>query len=126
MVLYCRNCGAEVPENAVVCPRCGASLRNGFNYNGAKPPKTWLVESILATLFCCLPFGIVGIVNAARVETRFYAGDFEGARRASVNAGRWTLVSVLCSVIVVIIYLAIFGFAVFSSLTNLNGMSGIY
>ena len=28
-------------------------------------PKTWLVESILVTLFCCLPFGIVGIVNAA-------------------------------------------------------------
>src|SRR5574344_900091 len=28
------------------------------------PPKTWLVESILVTILCCLPFGIVGIINA--------------------------------------------------------------
>ena len=55
------------------------------------PPKTWLVESILATLFCCLPFGIAGIVNASRVESRFYACDVEAANRASANAKKWTL-----------------------------------
>ena len=30
------------------------------------PPKTWLVESIVATILCCLPFGFAGIVNASR------------------------------------------------------------
>lgn len=44
------------------------------------PPKTWLIESILVTLFCCLPLGIVGVVNATRVESRFYAGDIEGVQ----------------------------------------------
>lgn len=39
------------------------------------PPKNHLVEAILVTLFCCLPFGIVGIINAARVENAFYSGD---------------------------------------------------
>ena len=58
-----------------------------------KPPKTWLVESILATLLCCLPFGIVGIVYASKVETRFYAGDLVGAVKASSSAETWTLVS---------------------------------
>lgn len=53
-------------------------------------PKNWLVESILVTLFCCLPFGIVGIVNAANVNSRFDAGDFAGADRASKEAGKWT------------------------------------
>lgn len=57
------------------------------------PPKTWLVESILATLFCCLPFGIVGIINAAKVESRFYAEDFEGATRYSDNAKKWATIS---------------------------------
>jgi len=57
------------------------------------PPKTWLVESILATLFCCLPFGVVGIISAAKVESRFYAGDEEGALLASADARRWTLIS---------------------------------
>lgn len=57
------------------------------------PPKTWLVESILVTLFCCLPFGIAGIVYATRVETLFYAGQIEAAERASREAGKWTKVS---------------------------------
>lgn len=58
-----------------------------------QPPKTWLVESILVTIFCCLPFGIAGIVNASKVESRFYAGDIEGAKAASAKAKTWTTVS---------------------------------
>ncbi|MBK7946288.1 MAG: CD225/dispanin family protein [Flavobacteriales bacterium] len=46
-------------------------------------PKNWLVESILVTLFCCLPFGIVGIINAASVNSKFDAGDIAGAETAS-------------------------------------------
>jgi len=60
---------------------------------GQKPPKSWLVESILVTFFCCLPFGIAGIVNASKVESRFYAGDVDGANTASAEAGKWTKVA---------------------------------
>ncbi|MFZ3275199.1 MAG: CD225/dispanin family protein, partial [Lutibacter sp.] len=42
-------------------------------------PKNYLIESILVTIFCCLPFGIVGIVFAAQVNAKFDAGDYEGA-----------------------------------------------
>jgi hypothetical protein len=57
------------------------------------PPKTWLLESILVTLFCCLPFGIAGIVFASRVESQFYAGNYEGAIRSSADAKKWTMIS---------------------------------
>lgn len=77
----------EEPKTEVVPQKAAASQSRKY------PPKTWLVESILATLFCCLPFGIVGIVNAAKVESRFYAGDEQAAERASADARRWTLVS---------------------------------
>lgn len=60
---------------------------------GQMPPKTWLIESILATLLCCLPFGIAGIVFASSVESKFYAGDIEGAYRASSEAKKWTTIS---------------------------------
>ena len=53
------------------------------------PPKTYLTESILVTIFCCLPFGIAGIVNASKVESRFASGDIQGAEEASVNAKKW-------------------------------------
>jgi hypothetical protein len=72
-----------------------------------KPPKTWLVESILVTLFCCLPFGIAGIVNAAKVESRFYAGDIEGANKASQDAKKWSLVSLIVGAVFGIIYLIV-------------------
>lgn len=56
------------------------------------PPKTWMVESILVTILCCLPFGIAGIVNASQVESRYYAGNIEGAQRASIEAKKWTMI----------------------------------
>ena len=68
------------------------------------PPKSWMVESILATLFCCLPFGIAGIVNASKVESKFYAGDIAGAKRASDEAGKWTKVSFCIGIGVMVLY----------------------
>ncbi len=53
-------------------------------------PKTWLAESILVTIFCCLPFGIVGIVNAAKISTLFAEGRYDEAEHASRQAGKWT------------------------------------
>ncbi len=73
--------------------------------NPSRPPKTWLVESILVTLFCCLPFGIAGIVNATKVESRFYAGDYEGANIASAEAKKWTMVSLWIGVGLAALYL---------------------
>lgn len=70
-----------------------------------KPPKTWLVESILVTLFCCLPFGIAGIVNAAKVESRFNAGDVTGAQHTSAEAKKWTLIGLWIGVAVYVIYI---------------------
>ena len=39
-----------------------------------------LVWSILSTLFCCLPLGIVSIVYASQVDGKRAAGDIAGAR----------------------------------------------
>lgn len=75
--------------------------------NAPARPRNWLVESILVTLLCCLPFGIVGIINAANVNSRFDAGDFEGAERASKEAGRWTKIAFwvgLASIVLVLIF----------------------
>lgn len=70
-------------------------------------PKSWLVESILATLFCCLPFGIVGLVNAANVDSKFSKGDYEGAAKSAAEAKRWTMVSLIIGIIVTVICAAI-------------------
>ncbi len=74
------------------------------NLNQNQPPKTWLLESILATLFCCLPLGIIGIINAAKVESRFKAGDIEGAKQASKQAGKWTKAAFWLGLVFAILY----------------------
>jgi hypothetical protein len=108
---FCPSWGAEVTEQAVVCIKCGAAL-NGKNtmafINGTQQPKTWLVESILVTLFCCLPFGIAGIINAANVSSRFAAGDIEEASRASAQAGKWTKWAFWMGLILYVISLIIY------------------
>ncbi|OHX63996.1 CD225/dispanin family protein [Flammeovirga pacifica] len=72
-----------------------------------QPPKSYLVESILVTLFCCLPFGIAGIVNASKVESRFYAGDKEGAQRASDEAKKWMKWGIISAAIFTVLYIFI-------------------
>lgn len=70
---------------------------------GGPPPKNWLVESILVTIFCCLPFGIVAIINAANVNSRLAAGDYAGAQEASLNAGKWVKYGLIGAVLQVVI-----------------------
>jgi F0F1-type ATP synthase membrane subunit c/vacuolar-type H+-ATPase subunit K len=106
----------EVPElteifKLVPPPITKTNSNNMENLNNQKPPKTWLVESILVTLFCCLPFGIAGIVNAAKVESKFYAGDIEGANRSSAAAKKWTTLSFWIAIVVSVIYFIVLAVA---------------
>lgn len=81
-------------------------------------PKNWLVESILVTLFCCLPFGIVGIVNAANVNSRFDAGDLAGADKASQEAGKWTKIGFfvgLAGIVIYVLCVFVFGMTLFGA-----------
>ena len=57
------------------------------------PPSNYLVFAILTTIFCCQVFGIVSIVYAAQVNSRWYAGDYQGAINASRNAKTWAWVA---------------------------------
>ena len=57
------------------------------------PPPNYLVWAILTTILCCLPFGIVSIVYAAQVNSKWQAGDYEGAKISSKNAKVWAWVA---------------------------------
>ena len=85
--------------------------------NPAVPPKNWLVESILVTLFCCLPFGIIGIVFASQVSSKFAAGDYAGALQASRDAGKWTRIGFFVGIAWVILIVLASLFWNFSFLT---------
>lgn len=67
--------------------------RNEGGVRDVRPiPKTWLVESILATVFCTHIFGIIAIVYASKVESAFYAGDYETSLESSKKAKMWLFI----------------------------------
>jgi hypothetical protein len=68
-------------------------------------PKNWLVEAILVTIFCCLPFGIAGIVFAAQVNSKYDSGDYDGAVIASKEAAKWTRIGFFSSLVLILLYL---------------------
>ncbi|MBO0359427.1 CD225/dispanin family protein [Hymenobacter sp. BT186] len=87
-------------EQAYVSP-------GGMPPAGGLPPKNWLVEAILVTIFCCLPFGIVAIINSANVNSRLAVGDYAGAQEASQNAGKWVKYGLIGAILQVAIPIAI-------------------
>ena len=71
------------------------------------PPPNYLVWAILSTLFCCLPLGIVSIVFAAQVNSKWAAGDVAGAHESSQKARRWAMVSAIVGIVVIGLYLVV-------------------
>lgn len=70
-----------------------------------KRPKTWLIESIIITVLCCLPFGIVGIINATKVNSLYDQGLYNESLQKAKNARRWTLYGFIAGFIYLIIVL---------------------
>lgn len=75
-----------------------------YNENVPPMPNTWLVPAILVTLGCCAPFGIAGVVFAARVETLWNNGKYAEAESASRTAKKWTTIGFICGFIVYVLY----------------------
>ena len=85
-----------------------------------KPPRpdSYLALAIISTIICCLPLGIVSIVYATKVNSLYADGNYDEAIRASKNAKTWGLVSVGVAVVGLLIYILIFGVAIFGALSS--------
>ena len=78
------------------------------NQNQAPPfpkPSNNLVWGILTTILCCLPFGIVSIVFASKVDGLWYSGRYQEAKDAARKAGTWAIVSASIGILFSIIYI---------------------
>ncbi|MDR2361856.1 MAG: CD225/dispanin family protein [Prevotellaceae bacterium] len=114
---YCSTCGEANPDNARFCTKCGYEMTSEPAPQPApattpkKPsppydqmPATYLWQSIVVTILCCLPLGIPAIVYAAQVEKYFMNGNIDAAYRASRNAKNFTIASLVTALIIYIPY----------------------
>jgi hypothetical protein len=132
--MYCSQCGSNNDPAARHCNQCGAALSPQvlqpaaqaappmpapaqtaynipFSTPGAPlPPGTvpnYMVQSILVTLCCCLPLGIVGIIRAGDVNKRLAVGDYDGALQVSKSIRTLLWVGFAVGLVVSLIYLVI-------------------
>lgn len=126
--MFCKNCGAEIADDAKFCGNCGmelsaeaektkksepspfASQPLPHNIPGINP-MAWIVFSILEILFCCsvIP-GIVGLIFSIIAESRKNQGNFAEAE-ANLKVAKiacWVGVGLF---IVSLVVFTVFGFA---------------
>ncbi len=126
---YCSECGAVMDPSSQFCQNCGApntmqrtqGQAVGYGAPNREAPHlrhvpdipNYLVQSILVTLCCCWPLGIVAIVYAAQVNGKRDSGDYLAAENCSEKAKIWCWVS--------------FGLGIVSNLLLvLAAMSGVF
>ncbi len=89
------------------------------NYMGVPVPN-YLVQSILVTVLCCLPFGIPAIVYSSQVNSKQTAGDLAGAQESSRKAKFWCWMAFWFGLVPLLLWLvaAVFGSVSFTSSRN--------
>ena len=110
---FCSRCGVAVRSNAspgMESPLGASSFEtsgaSGTFYDSSNPyaepspsdpyaPSDWsdaanvpdyLIWNVLATIFCCMPIGIAGIIFSIQTNSAKTRGDFEAAARHSSTA----------------------------------------
>lgn len=83
-------------------------------------PNSFLVPSILATIFCCFPFGIAGIINALKVNEAYRIGNYIEAKKCSERAEEWSKISAGVVIIIFLLVITIILIIHFSNFAYLN------
>jgi len=95
------------PPPVPVPPPPPTSARPATTRTPRKPDNN-LVWAILVCLCCCLPFGIVSIVYAAKVDSLYSAGNYDGAVKAAEDAKKWAIIGAVSGFIIQLIYVVVF------------------
>lgn len=82
-------------------------------------PDSNLVWAIICTVLCCLPFGIVSIVYASKVDSLWSIGAFREAYDAADKAKKWAIwgavIGCVGNLLIIAFYIMVFVMAATTS-----------
>lgn len=85
-------------------------------------PNNNMALAIFTTICCCLPLGIVAIIKANSVDSLFAMKQYDAAYLAANDAKKWSLIGIIGSLVIWIIYILFFGgLAVLGGLASMGG-----
>ena len=91
-------------SNPYSSPTAQTVVSQSAPHGGSKPP-TYMVNSVLVTLLCCLPLGIVAIVHSSRVTSLYDAGAYENALRESREAKKWGNYALFSGIVINLLFI---------------------
>ena len=86
----------DLPMVAGDLPKLAPGIGTMSTSEGGTIQINYLIPAILCTIFCCLPFGVAGILFAAQANSKAQQGDLNGA---GVAASRAKLMCILSFVL---------------------------
>lgn len=136
--MNCPYCSTSNLDNASICVNCGRSLSAGAppppppSSSYAPPPSSYtppgqtpgqqipnyLWQSIVVTLCCCLPLGIVGIIFAAQVNDKLGRGDIAGAMESSRQAKMFCWIAFGLGLVLYILLALFYGAVIIAALNE--------
>lgn len=70
--MYCKKCGSEILDEAVICPHCGCATENNQTENAdGKAKGGWIFLTILIPLVGII-MGIVNLSNGKKNSGKVY------------------------------------------------------
>ncbi len=110
--MYCPACGSQNPDSARACAACGQAMGAAVGVpptvidarRSGSPVNAHLALSIIVTLFCCQPAGIVAIVYSAIAMGKNSSGDYAEAAKAAKTASLWGWIGFGLGITVWVIY----------------------
>jgi len=110
----------DAPPPLAAAPVTMSASPQGFAPSGMAEPSTYLWQSIVVMLLCCLPLGIPALIFSTKVKPAFASGDYAAAMEASKKAKLFCILSLVIGLIVQVIYIGI-NIAVFMSTAAQSG-----
>ena len=102
--MFCRNCGKEIHDSALVCPNCGVptdNMQKQVQVPVAQQKNTFAIIGFIFSFFGSLLgliFSIMGLSNSKKPE---YAGDGKALSIAGI------IISCISTVVYMILYIVI-------------------
>ena len=70
-------------------------------------PDNYLVWSIITTIVCCMPLGLVALIRSVQVDSAWAQGDFVRAQQYSKQARTWSIISAVTYLAAILVFLLV-------------------
>ena len=99
--MFCKNCGQELNDNAIICPNCGVATDN-YTKNTPVPEQknTLALVGFILSFFASVAGLIISIIAYQNAKKPEYNGDGKNFAYAGIIISAVALgLSVLCGII---------------------------